>query len=414
MISRFHNNGGSVKVFSTTLVVLIALCAFASDSPDTREITDPKTITSTVADHALPIPVDDLFYTRSTGGGAWSPDSKQVVFFTNLTGRNNLWRVSADGGWPIQLSQSDDRQQSASWSPDGKWIVFQSDKAGDEMYDIYVIPSNGGALLNLTKTPEISETDPLWSPDGRFLAIQYKPKTSPIIDIAILDWSTHAVRNLTQEKAPDRVWSGPIWSADGRVIYATRGNVLETDSAVYRIDVASASLENLTKHEGDHRNEVSSISPDGRSLLVTCDKAGGYPNVALMDVATKKLTWVTDLKWEAGSGNFSPDGEHFTYEVNADGRTDVYLGDTATLKGARLNVPAGLNYYAGNPTSFSADGKRQLIGHQSSTQPGDLWVYDTAKKEARQLSFSAIASLTAAKIPGSQLVHYRSFDGKVI
>ena len=106
------------------LLLAFFITAFASDSPDTRELTDPKSITSTTAEGASPIPVDDLFFTRSIGGGAWSPDGKQIVFTTNLTGRNNLWKVNADGGWPIQLSQSDDRQLGATWSPDGKWIVY--------------------------------------------------------------------------------------------------------------------------------------------------------------------------------------------------------------------------------------------------------------------------------------------------
>jgi hypothetical protein len=58
-------------------------------SPDTREITSPNP--SYLLRHgAVAIPVDDL-YTRSVGGGAWSPDGKQIVFSTNLTGRNNLW-----------------------------------------------------------------------------------------------------------------------------------------------------------------------------------------------------------------------------------------------------------------------------------------------------------------------------------
>ena len=59
-------------------------------------------------------------------------------------------------------------------------------------------------------------------------------------------------------------------------------------------------------------------------------------------------------------------------------------------------------------------GARLLVSHQSSTQPGDLWVYDIAQKTPRELTFSAIASLTAAKIPPSQVVHYKSFDGKII
>jgi dipeptidyl aminopeptidase/acylaminoacyl peptidase len=41
-------------------------------------------------------------------------------------------------------------------------------------------------------------------------------------------------------------------------------------------------------------------------------------------------------------------------------------------------------------------------------------VYDIKTQAAQQLSFSAIGSLQAAKIPASHLVHYKSFDGKVI
>ena len=386
----------------------------ASDSPDTREITDPKSVASLPALGANPIPVDDLFYTRSVSGGAWSPDGKQVAFSTNLTGRNNLWKVSAAGGWPIQLSQSDDRQAGATWSPDGKWIVFQSDQGGGEIYDLFAIPSDGGEVVNLTNTPEISEFGAVWSRDGKNIAFAYKPKTASATDIAVMDWKSRAVRNLTQEKTANHLWSNAIWSPDGKFIYATRFNAGFTDSDAYRIDAATGALENLSAHEGDHRTMASSISPDGSTLLVASDRPGGYSNIAEIDVAVKKLTWVTDLKWEANAGDFSPDGKQFTYEVNEDGRSDAYLADSATRQGAKINLPAGLNSYAGSPSPFAQMGARLLVSHQSSTQPGDLWVYDSAQRSARQLTFSAIASLSAAKIPPSQLVHYKSFDGKMI
>jgi Tol biopolymer transport system component len=41
---------------------------------------------------------------------AWSPDGQQIVFTSDMAGRPNLWKVNAKGGWPIQLTQSDDRQ----------------------------------------------------------------------------------------------------------------------------------------------------------------------------------------------------------------------------------------------------------------------------------------------------------------
>jgi dipeptidyl aminopeptidase/acylaminoacyl peptidase len=403
-----------MKLSRLAFVFLFAFTVFASDSPDTREITDPKSITSQSEPGAAPVPIDDLFYTRSVNGPSWSPDGKEIVFSTNITGRYNLWKVNAAGGWPIQLSQSDDRQSGASWSPDGKWIVFESDKGGGEIYDLFAMPGNGGEITNLTNTPDISESTAVWSPDGSRLAIHYKAKTASAIDIAILDWKTHEVRNLTQEKTKDHNWGNPFWSPDGKTIYASRSNANFTDADIYRVDVISGTAENLTAHEGQKRTFVSAVSPDGRTLLVNSDKPGGFPNVALLDLATKQLAWATDTKWEASAGDFSPDGKQFTYVINADGRSDTYVADTATRTGAKINVPAGLNLYAGSPTSFSSSGTQLVVSHQSSTQPADLWIYDIAAKRPRQLSFSAIASLTAAKIPASILVHYRSFDGKII
>jgi dipeptidyl aminopeptidase/acylaminoacyl peptidase len=396
------------------LAFATAVVSVAAMSPDTREITDPKKIMSAEGTGAGAVPIDDLFYTRATGGGAWSPDGKEIVFSSNFTGRFNLWKVNALGGWPIQLSQSDDRQGGAIWSPDGKWILYQSDRGGAEIYDLFAIPSGGGQTVNLTKTDDISETSPRWSPDGTQLAISHKKKTAPVTDVAVMDWSTRAVRNLTNESTPDHLWSGHLWSPDGKALYATRINAGFTDASVYRIDAASGQKEELTPHEGQSRTSVSAVSPDGKTLLVTSDRPGGYPNVGLLDAATKKLTWVTNLKWEAEAGEFSPDGKWFTYVVNEDGRTDAYLAETATGKATKLNLPPGLNEFSGNPSTFSPDGRRVLVNHQSSTQPGDLWVYDLAAKHATQLTLSAIASLAAAKLPPSQLVHYKSFDGKII
>lgn len=397
-----------------TMVAAAAGIAAASTSPDTREITDPRRITSAEMPGAGPVPIDDLFFTRSTSGGAWSPDGKEVVFTSNFTGRLNLWKVNSSGGWPIQLSQTDDRQSSALWSPDGTRIIFQSDRGGAETFDLFAIPANGGEVVNLTKTDQISETSPVWSPDGSLLALDYKPKTAPVTDIAVMDWSTRAVRNLTNEKTPDHLWITTVWSPDGKSLYASRGNAAFTDSSVFRIDVTSGKQEELTPHQEQARNIASSISPDGKTLLLTSDRPGGYPNVALLDVATKKLTWVTDVKWEGQAGHFSPDGKAFTYTINEDGRTDAYLADSSTLKGAKLNIAEGRNVFSGDPTPFSADGARLLINHQSSTQPADLWVYDVKEKKAKQLTISAIGSLQAAKIPPSQLVHYKSFDGRII
>jgi dipeptidyl aminopeptidase/acylaminoacyl peptidase len=134
----------------------------------------------------------------------------------------------------------------------------------------------------------------------------------------------------------------------------------------------------------------------------------------LLDLATRKLTWVTDTKWEANSGDFSPNGKSFTYTLNADGLTDVYLVDAASMRIEKLPVAAGLNTLPAYPNSFSPAGNRLLLLHESSVKPADFWIYDLASRETTQFTHSAIASLSAAAMPESEIVHYKSFDGKTI
>src|SRR5579864_9031912 len=139
--------GSSFRSFAFVLTLASSYpFLWAVDSPDDRQITDPKSIVSSVNPVAGPVPIAQLYYTRNTFGPAWSPDGREVVFTTNLTGRNNLWKVSAAGGWPVQLLQSDDRQSGAVWSPDGKWIVFEQDFGGGEIYDLFAVSSDGGEL----------------------------------------------------------------------------------------------------------------------------------------------------------------------------------------------------------------------------------------------------------------------------
>ncbi|MFI5183809.1 MAG: prolyl oligopeptidase family serine peptidase, partial [Vicinamibacteria bacterium] len=222
------------------------------------------------------------------------------------------------------------------------------------------------------------------------------------------------VRKLTNEATKDHSWSSVAWSHDGKSLYANRTQVGSTDSDIYRIDVASSKTELLTAHEGKVLQTASSLSPDAATLLITSNAKGGYDNVGLLDVATKKLTWVTDVQWEASAGGFSPDGRSFTYEINEDGRTDAYVADRTDGAASKIEMPAGLNLFSGHPSTFAPGGDRILVSHQSSTQPSDLWVYDVAGPRSTQLTFSAIASLKAAALPPSQVVHYKTFDGKII
>ncbi len=268
--------------------------------------------------------------------------------------------------------------------------------------------------MNLTNSPDISETDPIFSPDGKSIALNYKPKTASSTDIAVMDWSSHQLKKLTNEQSSDHEWSLIDWSPDGRFVYANRIFVGFTDGSVFRIDVANGQMEELTPHQGQVVIAASDVAPDGKTLLITSNEKAGYNNVGLLDTATKKIGWITDTQWDARSGNFSPDRKHLSYEINADGVNTVYLYDIASRKSAPVQMTPGVTSTAGNPNAFSPDGKSLLLRHQDTQRPPDFWVHELGSGKTRQLSYSAVAGLNPNDLPAAQVVHYKSFDGQMI
>src|ERR1700749_220055 len=134
-----------------------SLAAPIAEGVPPRALTDPKSIASQSFAGAAPVPLADLFFARKGMDAVWVPHSDAILISTNLTGRYNLWTMPANGGFPLQLTQSDARQFAVTASPDGKWIVFQSDRSGAEVYDLYATPASGGAVINLTNTPDVDE-----------------------------------------------------------------------------------------------------------------------------------------------------------------------------------------------------------------------------------------------------------------
>src|SRR5256885_11346007 len=197
------------------IVITMSTIALTQTLLAPQAVTDPKQISSkSKAQVEKNLSIEKLYMTRAIGSTAWSPDGKTIAFISNISGRNNLWLVPAEGGWPAQLAISDQRQATPAWSPDGKWIAYQSDYDGDEQWDIFLVSPKTGQVVNLTNTREIAEENPAWSPDGRYLAYMVKPKTSSVFEIDVYDTVLRDVKHLTTGTAKDRMNAAPIRSSD--------------------------------------------------------------------------------------------------------------------------------------------------------------------------------------------------------
>ncbi len=379
-----------------------------------QAITDPKKVSSKPNAQIEPrsLTIEKLYMTRQIGGSTWSPDAKSIAFISNMSGRNNLWVVPAEGGFPVQLTVSDQRQSDPAWSPDGKWIAYQSDYDGDEQWDIFLVSPKTGKVVNLTQTREIAEESPTWSPDGRYLAYEVKPRTSAAVEIDVYDMIMREVKHITSGTPQDKGNYNPIWSRDGKHIVYTQEQAKGTDSNVFVADVATGQSTLLTPHQGELHFAANDVSPDGKRILLTSNAANGYDNIGLLDLTTKKTTWLTKDKWEIRGGEFSPDGKQLTFSADVDGNEDIYLHDFATGKSTVLPIAKGVNEPAGGQRAFTLDGSRLLYYHNGPTAPGDLYVYHVATGKSQQITHSLLAGIRHEDMVEPYLIHYPSRDGK--
>lgn len=163
----------------------------------------------------------------------WSPDGKQIVFYSVQHGRPmRIYLVSADGGTPEELAPDyAGNEADATWSPDGGSVVF-GDTGGVEGSPV------GIHVVNI-KTRKISLLpgsrglfSPRWSPDGQYIvALSENSLGLMIFELRTGKWS-----QLTDLGA-----GFPCWSHDSEYVYFLR----QPEIAVYRVRIRDRKVEQV-------------------------------------------------------------------------------------------------------------------------------------------------------------------------
>ena len=130
------------------------------------------------------------------------------------------------------------------------------------------------------------------------------------------------------------------------------------------------------------------------------------------------LTWPQRIcagsptQWSANGSVFTPDGRSAVIVMNADGRVSTRFINLETMQQSERGVPPGLNYPVASPTPFLPDGS-MLLSHEDSSHPAELYRL-APDNSLTQITHNANESLQHIELPKSQLVTYRSFDGRLI
>src|SRR5205823_9335122 len=114
------------------------------------------------------------------------------------------------------------------------------------------------------------------------------------------------------------------------------------ESYLYTVDVASGEKTPLTPNTGSEKvsYDYAQFSSDGKGIYLTSDRDSEFLRLAYMDLATKKVTYLSDsIKWNIELFSLSPDRKTLAFVSNEDGVSRLHLLDTATNKERAVALP---------------------------------------------------------------------------
>ncbi len=194
-----------------------------------------------------------------------SPKAKRVI----IEARGELFNVPASEGYVINLTRSSGAfDQQPSWSPDGKEVAFWSDRSGE--YEIYLQAADGSAQARkITSRGKGFGYTLHWSPDGKKIAFIDETNQISVLDVATQ--TTTVIGHTHWHVGHWGRYRYPIsWSPDSRWIAFTQG-LDNTNSALFLYHTVTGKSRQVTS--GFYNDYDPVFSRDGKYLFFLTDRS---------------------------------------------------------------------------------------------------------------------------------------------
>jgi serine/threonine protein kinase/Tol biopolymer transport system component len=198
---------------------------------------------------------DDGYHDR---GPRWSPGGEYITFFTDRSGKNEIWAVHPDGSGLQQISDAQGNIVWPVWSPDGKrlaYTVFGASRSPYLIEGIRLPTEQEPRPLAAPADPRDSFNAWDWSPDGEKLAGFLQTDEGMFSGIAVYSFKTAAYTKLTD------FGIDPIWLSDSRrLLFNHDGRLWLVDSDTRRArEVLSLAPQEIARRG-------FAVSPDDRTI----------------------------------------------------------------------------------------------------------------------------------------------------
>ncbi len=239
---------------------------------------------------------DELFYRH---WNEWRVGVRSHVFLLNLRSGDSTDLTPFDADYPTLALGGN---QDIVFTPDGRWLAvvanLDKNRAASTNNDIWLIPTQGGNPVNLTKANLSNDNNPVFSPDHKWVA--YRAQVRPGFEadrqhLMLMDWQSRQVRDLTGDwtLSVDEI----IWSPDSKLVYALAEE--EARTGLYRISVADGRRERVINNSYD---QSPRITPDGRTIVCLRENSRQPDELFAVDLASGETRQLSHVNSEALAG----------------------------------------------------------------------------------------------------------------
>lgn len=382
-----------------------------------------------------------------------SPDGARIVYTrgwidkVNDRRQSSLWTMGADGSKARHLVDG----SSARWSPDGTRILYVApgEPRGAQVFVRWMDAE--GATTQVTRLAN-APTNVTWSPDGKSIAFISRVDDDADFAGVKLPGKPNGAQWTGEPKVVERAsyhrdrvgftdtgwnhlfvvpaeggtarqltsgnWNhqGVEWSPDGKELYFTSYRTDDWDrpanwkeSEIYAVNIADASIRQLTRHRGPDNGAVP--SPDGRLIAYISgdEHRDTYrnPRIWVMNRDGSSTRLISgDYDRQSGDLQWAPDGSGLYFTVSREGYSSLHF---VSLTGGVKTLTEGKQMF--DLSSFARNGV--AVGTIASAyEPGDIYRFTLANPKATtrltSVNDDVLAGVTLGEV---EEIWYPSTDG---
>lgn len=361
---------------------------------------EPKT--PAVADTLKSYTIEQMMDNENVGGGSFSPDKSKLLFSSNRSGIYNMYTVSATGGEFIPVTASDSSSVFAiSYFPADQRKLFRMDNNGDEIYHIYLMEEDG-SHRDLTPWEGARSLFYRWSEDQQAFYFGSNKRNPNFMDLYKMDLETLTPALLYQN---DDGYDMEAISGDEKYLALSKP-INTNDSDLYLYSMPDGGL--IKVNEQPSGNSAQDFTPDDAALLYTTDDGSEYAYLMKYNIADGTREKVLQRNWDIMGSYYTENGAYQVTYINEDARNVIEVTELATGQPLELPTLEGMDI---TDVGFSRDETTMRFYAGGSNTPSNLYVYDLATKEMKQLSDVLNPEIEAEHLVRAEVVRFASFDG---